>query len=60
MRFHWKWRVGIGGKLPEMSPFEALEIPTTMDHGNSEFENTRFVFSKCELSGITSLDLYTS
>lgn len=51
--------MGIGGKLPEMSPFEALEIPTTMDHGNSEIENTRFVFSKCELSGITSLDLYT-
>ena len=30
MKFHWKWRVGIGGKVPEMSPFEALEIPTTM------------------------------
>ena len=131
MKFHWKWRVGIGGKVPEMSPFEALEIPTTMgfpvaqsvknlpavqetwvrslgwedllekemathssilawkihgqrslvgcspwgrkelgtngglytntmDHGNSEIENARFVFSKCELSGISSLDLYTS
>ena len=22
--------MGIGGKLPEMSPFEALEIPTTV------------------------------
>ena len=32
----------------------------TMDHGNSEIENARFVFSKCELSGISSLDLYTS
>ena len=123
--------MGIGGKLPEMSPFEALEIPTTvgfpvaqvvknlpavqesrvrslgwedplekemathssilawkipwteepgglqsmgsqrvghnqvtstntMDHGNSEIENARFASSKCELSGITSLDLYTS
>ena len=32
----------------------------TMDHGNSEIENARFASSKCELSGITSLDLYTS
>ena len=32
----------------------------TMDHGDSEIENARFVFSKCELSGISSLDLYTS